>query len=80
MTQRDARQRWDALAVRVRERWSELTEDDVLGVRGNAERLVDVLQTRYGFARDEALKERAAWSRSLAGPAAAPPAAPVGPA
>jgi uncharacterized protein YjbJ (UPF0337 family) len=54
----------------VRDRWSALTEDDVLSVRGNTERLISLLQTRYGFAREEAIKELTAWSRSLAAAAA----------
>jgi len=66
MTQREAKNRWQGLTGAVRDRWSELTEDDVLSVRGNTERLITVLQTRYGFARDEAIKELTAWSRSLA--------------
>ncbi len=66
MTRRDAKNRWQELTGAVRDRWSALTEDDVLSVRGNTERLISVLQTRYGFAREEAIKELTAWSRSLA--------------
>jgi uncharacterized protein YjbJ (UPF0337 family) len=66
MTQPEARSRWQELTGPVRARWSALTEDDVRSVRGNAERLITVLQDRYGFARDEAIKELTAWSRSLA--------------
>ncbi len=66
MTQREAKSRWETLSGAVRARWSALTEDDVLSVRGNSERLISVLQSRYGFARDEALAEVAAWSRSRA--------------
>jgi uncharacterized protein YjbJ (UPF0337 family) len=69
MTRRDAKNRWQELTGAVRDRWSALTEDDVLSVRGNTERLISVLQTRYGFAREEAIKELTAWSRSLAVPA-----------
>ena len=66
MTQRQAQNRWQELTGAVRARWSALSEDDVLSVRGNTERLITLLQTRYGFARDEAIKELTAWSRSLA--------------
>lgn len=66
MTQPEARNRWQQLTGAVRDRWSALTEDDVRSVRGNTERLITVLQDRYGFARDEAIKELTAWSRSLA--------------
>ena len=66
MTRRDAKTRWQELTGAVRDRWTALTEDDVLSVRGNTERLISLLQTRYGFAREEAIKELTAWSRSLA--------------
>ena len=66
MTRRDAKTRWQELTGAVRARWTALTEDDVLSVRGNTERLISLLQTRYGFAREEAIKELTAWSRSLA--------------
>lgn len=66
MTRHTTRTRWQELTGAVRARWSELTEDDVLSVRGNAERLIELLQHRYGMARAEALKELSSWSRSLA--------------
>jgi uncharacterized protein YjbJ (UPF0337 family) len=62
--------RWQELTGAVRKRWTALTDDDVVSVRGNAERLIDVLQARYGMPREDAIKELSAWSRSLA--AAAP--------
>lgn len=65
MNERQAKNRWQELTGAVRDRWSALSEDDVLSVRGNTERLITLLQTRYGFARDEAIRELAAWSRSL---------------
>lgn len=66
MTQIQARNRWQQLTGAVRDRWSALTEDDVRQVRGNTERLITALQDRYGFAREEAIKELTSWSRSLA--------------
>lgn len=66
MTRSETRTRWQELTGAVRARWSKLTEDDVLSVRGNAERLIERLQLRYGMAREDALKELSAWSRSLA--------------
>ena len=70
MTRRDAQNRWQQMTGAVRDRWSALTEDDVLSVRGNTERLISLLQARYGFAREEAIKELSAWSRSMATAAA----------
>ena len=51
-----------------------LTEADFRGdrfadwptdVRGNSERLISLLQTRYGFPRAQAIRELTAWRQSL---------------
>lgn len=56
---------WIRLMAAARQRWDRLSEDDVQNVRGNAERLISVLQARYGFARAQALKELTAWRQAL---------------
>lgn len=60
-----ASDRWLRTMGIARERWNQLTEDDLADVRGNTERLISALQRRYGMAREQALKELAAWRRSL---------------
>lgn len=54
--------RWERLMDAAQSRWDRLSRDDV---RGNAERLLSVLQARYGLGRDEALREVQAWRDSL---------------
>jgi len=61
---------WQRLMNAARQRWDKLTDSDIQGVKGNSERLISLLQERYGFAREQALKELAAWRRSLAEAAA----------
>jgi hypothetical protein len=48
------------------QRWNRLTDRDLDQVRGNAERMVELLQARYGIERHEALAELEMWRRSLA--------------
>jgi hypothetical protein len=48
------------------QRWNRLTDRDLDTVRGNAERMVELLQARYGIERREALAELELWRRSLA--------------
>ncbi len=62
---------WTRLMAAARKRWDRLSEDDVQSVRGNTERLISVLQTRYGFARAQAIKELTAWRQALSTDAAA---------
>ena len=62
---------WIRVMAAARMRWDRLTEDDVESVRGNTERLITVLQFRYGIARAQALKELTAWRQTLSSGAAA---------
>lgn len=57
--------RWARVMDAAQARWERLTADDVRSVQGNAERLISVLQARYGFGRSQALDELKAWRRSL---------------
>jgi uncharacterized protein YjbJ (UPF0337 family) len=41
----------------VKEQWGRLTDDDLDRIEGQAERLVGILQQRYGFAKEQAERE-----------------------
>jgi uncharacterized protein YjbJ (UPF0337 family) len=41
----------------IKEKWGQLTDDDVDRVSGSAERLVGVIQERYGYAKQKAEDE-----------------------
>jgi hypothetical protein len=56
--------RWLLLKPEMQQQWN-LTAEDVEGVRGNLERLVDVLQARHGYSRLHAEREIARWRRDL---------------
>jgi hypothetical protein len=49
----------------VQRHWDLLTDADIDDVHGNAERLIDALQVRYGYGRRTALREINLWSLSL---------------
>jgi uncharacterized protein YjbJ (UPF0337 family) len=55
--------KWKQMKGRVRERWGELTNDDVDRMSGASEQLVGKIQERYGIARDEAQREVDDWLR-----------------
>lgn len=57
---------WLRVAPSALARWSKLTIEDLRDVRGNMERLIALLQDRYGFHRDDAVDELKAWRNSLA--------------
>ncbi|HEV8395917.1 MAG TPA: CsbD family protein [Vicinamibacterales bacterium] len=49
--------KWLQLKGRVREKWGQLTDDDVDKVGGSVERLVGLIQERYGYAKQQAEAE-----------------------
>lgn len=46
--------KWNTLKSKVREQWGRLTDDEVSGVAGKRDRLVDKIQQVYGKTRQEA--------------------------
>ncbi len=53
--------KWKQLRGEVRRTWGKLTNSDVDKVKGSYERLVGVLQERYGYGREQAAKEISAF-------------------
>jgi uncharacterized protein YjbJ (UPF0337 family) len=49
--------KWLQLKGSVREKWGQLTDDEVDQVGGSAERLVGLIQERYGYAKQRAEDE-----------------------
>ncbi|HUG28875.1 MAG TPA: CsbD family protein [Gemmatimonadales bacterium] len=48
---------WKRMKGKIREKWGELTDDDVDIVDGRREQLAGLLQKRYGMAKDEVEKQ-----------------------
>jgi len=46
--------KWKEIKGQIREQWGELTDDEIAQVEGTEERLVGLLQKKYGYAKDEA--------------------------
>lgn len=41
----------------IKEKWGSLTDDDVIEVEGKTEKLVGILQKKYGYTKDKAQEE-----------------------
>jgi uncharacterized protein YjbJ (UPF0337 family) len=46
-----------ALQGRIKERWGELTSDDILRIDGKYDELIGTVQERYGYTREKAAAE-----------------------
>jgi uncharacterized protein YjbJ (UPF0337 family) len=48
---------WDEIKGEVKEKWGKLTDDDLTEIAGNQEKLLGILQKRYGYAKEEVDRE-----------------------
>ncbi len=56
---------WKQFTGKVKEKWGDLTDDDLAKINGQREQLEGMLQHRYGYAKGKAREEVDTWSRDL---------------
>jgi uncharacterized protein YjbJ (UPF0337 family) len=56
---------WKQFKGRVKEKWGDLTDDDLDKIEGRREQLVGKIQQRYGIAKDEAEKRVDQWINTI---------------
>lgn len=49
--------KWKEMKGRIREQYGKLTDDEIEEAKGSSEKLSGKLQSKYGFAKDEADKK-----------------------
>lgn len=54
MNQDTIKGQWKQLLGKAKTTWGKLTDDELLKIEGNAQRLAGLVQERYGATRDEA--------------------------
>ena len=60
--------KWMEIKGDVKTKWGKLTDDDLTQIEGQQEKLVGILQKRYGFAKDKAEKEYSDFMESYSKP------------
>jgi uncharacterized protein YjbJ (UPF0337 family) len=48
---------WRTFTVMVKEKWGKLTDADLTTFSGTSDQLAGLLERRYGYARDQAVRE-----------------------
>ena len=56
--------KWEQLKGAVREKWGDLTDDDLTQINGSRERLLGKIQEAYGRSRDDAEREIKEWEKT----------------
>jgi uncharacterized protein YjbJ (UPF0337 family) len=49
--------KWKEMKGAIKEKWGKFTEDDLTEMEGKEEKLLGLLQKRYGYTEDKARKE-----------------------
>ena len=49
--------KWSEMKGEAKKKWGKLTDDDLMVISGQKEKLVGVLQTKYGYAKEKAEEE-----------------------
>jgi uncharacterized protein YjbJ (UPF0337 family) len=52
---------WKQFSGKVREKWGQLTDDDLTTINGRREHLEGKIQERYGYNKDQVRKEVDDW-------------------
>ena len=56
---------WKQFSGKVREKWGQLTDDDVTKIAGRRDQLVGKVRESYGIAKDDAKKQVRDFEKSL---------------
>ena len=56
---------WKQFKGKVKEKWGDLTDDDLDRIEGKRDQLIGLIQKKYGWAKDRAEQEVDLWSRDL---------------
>ena len=55
---------WKMMKGKVKEKWGQLTDDDLDIMSGHRDQLAGKIQARYGIAKDEAQRQVDDWARN----------------
>ncbi len=57
--------KWEQLKGKAKEKWGDLTDDDLTVIAGKRDQLAGRIQERYGRSKEEVEKELDEWSKGL---------------
>ncbi|MFZ0564988.1 MAG: CsbD family protein [Chlamydiales bacterium] len=65
MDQNEFQAKWNELKGQIKQKWGKLTDNDLSQITGNKDKLISALQERYGYMKDQAVKQVNSWLDSL---------------
>lgn len=67
MNKMELKGNWNEFKGKIKEKWGELTDDDLKEVEGNYDQLVGKLQQKYGLMKEKAEEELEKFSKDCGG-------------
>ncbi|MCH9628192.1 MAG: hypothetical protein S4CHLAM2_18470 [Chlamydiales bacterium] len=61
----DFKAKWNDLKGSAKEKWGELTDDDIKNIDGKKDQLIAALQERYHYAKEKAQAEFDSWFQAV---------------
>jgi uncharacterized protein YjbJ (UPF0337 family) len=55
---------WKQFTGSIKKTWGRLTDDELMEIAGDRDRLVGKIQEKYGYAKDEAHRRLSEWERA----------------
>lgn len=56
---------WKNIKGKVKEKWGELTDDDLTRINGKRDQLLGFIQKRYGYEKEKAEQELSTWEKDF---------------
>lgn len=56
---------WKQFTGKVKEKWGQLTDDDLTAIEGRRDQLAGKLQERYGYGKEQAERELDDFARAM---------------
>ncbi len=56
---------WKQWTGKIKEKWGKLTDDDLTTIAGKRDQLAGLLQTKYGYAKEQVEHDLDAFARDL---------------
>lgn len=65
MNKHQAQGKWEQLKAKIKEKYADFTEDELLQIEADSEKLVGYLQEKYGMNKEKAREEASKFKNSL---------------
>ena len=56
---------WNIVKGKIKEEWSDITDDELLNIEGKKDQLIGVIQKKYGITKEQAENDFSRFSKNI---------------